>query len=189
MSRWEPNTKQRLKQIAMDLFDKRGFDETTIADIAERAGLTERTFFRYFTDKREVLFDGRAALEDVFKDTIATSPSSAPLQMVSDALVVVGEFMESQRGRAVAARRQRIITANPELQERELLKMNYLAVVISEALQKRDVDRAAANLTADIATTVFKNAFIEWVNGDNLHTLNDCINDLLAQFRVIAISE
>ena len=169
----------------MDLFDKHGFDETTVADIAERAGLTERTFFRYFTDKREVLFDGRTALEDIFKNTIIASHSPTPLQMISDALVAVGEFMESQRGRAIVARRQRIIMANPELQERELLKMNYSSVVISVALQKRAVDRATANLTAGIATTVLKNAFIEWINDDSARSLNDCITDLLKQFRVI----
>jgi AcrR family transcriptional regulator len=187
MSRWEPNTKQRLKQVAMDLFDKRGFEETTVADIATHAGLNERTFFRYFADKREVLFDGRSVLEDAYSNSIAASHSSAPLQMVSDSLIVVGEFMESQRGRATAARRQRIIMANPELQERELLKMNHLSVVISDALQKRGVDRTTANLAADIATTVFKNAFIEWVRSDDSHSLNDHIQDLLTQFRVIAV--
>jgi hypothetical protein len=109
--------------------------------------------------------------------------------MASDALIVVGEFMESHRGRMIAGRRQRIIMANPELQERELLKLNHLADVISAALQERDVNRTVANLTADMAMTVFKNAFIEWVRNADSYSLNAHIQDLLTQFRVIAVNE
>jgi hypothetical protein len=60
MTRWEPNARGRLEQAALALYGERGFENTTVAEIAARAGLTERTFFRHFADKREVLFAGGA---------------------------------------------------------------------------------------------------------------------------------
>jgi AcrR family transcriptional regulator len=84
MSRWEPNARGRLEQAALELYRERGFDQTTVAEIAERAGLTERTFFRYFTDKREVLFWGQGALQEIYVSTIASAPQSAtPIEAVA----------------------------------------------------------------------------------------------------------
>ena len=76
MGRWEPNARGRLEQAAMELYLERGFDQTTVAEIAERAGLTERTFFRHFADKREVLFAGAGALQELLVSAVAGAPDS-----------------------------------------------------------------------------------------------------------------
>jgi AcrR family transcriptional regulator len=187
MSRWKPNTKERLERAASELFAERDFDDITVAEIAQRAGLTERTFFRYFTDKREVLFSGRQALEDAFSDTIASATDSAtPLQMVTEALMNVGEFMETRR--EFARKRQSIITANPELQERELLKMEHLSRVIAEALIKKGVTEPTASLSANMTTAIFRIAFAEWVVTQDTMSLNEHMKNLLDQFSTIAAS-
>ena len=91
MGRWEPNARGRLEQAAMELFIERGFEQTTVAEIAERAGLTERTFFRHFADKREVLFWGQGALQDLLVSAVAGAPdSAAPIDAVAAALEAAG---------------------------------------------------------------------------------------------------
>ena len=87
MGRWEPNARGRLEQAALELYGERGFEQTTVAEIAERAGLTERTFFRHFADKREVLFGGAGALQEFLVSTVASAPdSAAPIDAVAAAL-------------------------------------------------------------------------------------------------------
>src|ERR1700724_1615219 len=87
MSRWKPNARDRLEQAALDLYRERGFEQTTVAEIAERAGLTERTFFRYFADKREVLFWGQGALQEIYVTTIGGAlDSAAPMEAAAAAL-------------------------------------------------------------------------------------------------------
>src|SRR5215475_10047386 len=101
MSRWQPNARGRLEQAALDLYTERGFDQTTVAEIAQRAGLTERTFFRHFADKREVLFWGQDALMQLVTTQIADAPDSAsPLETVGGALRAVGEIFEGRRAHA-----------------------------------------------------------------------------------------
>ena len=78
MGRWEPDARGRLEQAALELFEERGYARTTVGDIASRAGLTERTFFRYFTDKREVLFSGSGAVESLMVESIAAAPATTP---------------------------------------------------------------------------------------------------------------
>src|SRR5262252_4534806 len=119
MGRWEPNARGRLEQAAMDLFIERGFEQVTVAEIASRAGLTERTFFRYFADKREVLFWGAGSLQEFVVSTVALAPDSvAPIAAVAAALEGAGALLQERR--EFARQRQTIIAANPELQEREL---------------------------------------------------------------------
>src|SRR5580700_10488012 len=98
MVRWEPDSRGRLAQAAMDLYGEQGFDRTTVAEIAERAGLTERTFFRHFTDKREVLFFGAQALQDLLVSTVVNAPASAtPLDAVTRALEAAGQMFAERR--------------------------------------------------------------------------------------------
>src|SRR5215469_13715779 len=86
MSRWEPNARGRLEQAALELYCERGFDQTTVTEISERAGLTERTFFRYFADKREVLFWGQEHLRDLYVRAIVAAPETdAPIDLVAAA--------------------------------------------------------------------------------------------------------
>src|SRR5262245_61007025 len=122
MGRWEPNARGRLEQAAAELFRERGYDRTTVQEIAARAGLTERTFFRYFGDKREVLFWGAAALEKLIVDAIAGAPATtAPLEAVAVALEAAAGALERRRRQAKA--RQALIAAHAELQERERTKL------------------------------------------------------------------
>src|SRR6516165_3903164 len=114
MARWEPNARERLQQAAMELFQERGYTRTTVEDIAARAGLTERTFFRYFTDKREVLFSGSAALESRMVETIGAAPTStAPLAAVAAAFEALGPWFESRHSHA--RKRRTVIAAHAEL--------------------------------------------------------------------------
>src|SRR4051794_6031684 len=129
MGRWQPDAQGRLQEAALALYGERGFDQTTVAEIAERAGLTKRTFFRYFTDKREVLFWGADALQELIVPAVAAAPASTPpLEAVTKARDAAAEIFEERREGAM--RRQLIITANPELQERELIKLAALAASV-----------------------------------------------------------
>src|SRR5262245_7540340 len=122
MGRWKPAARGRLEQAALALYGERGFEQTTVAEIAERAGLTERTFFRHFADKREVLFAGAGRLEELLVRTVAGAPdSAAPIDAVAAGLEAAGALLQGRRGSA--RQRQRVIAANAELRERELLKL------------------------------------------------------------------
>src|SRR5579862_3953814 len=126
MGRWEPNARGRLEQAALALYGERGFEHTTVAEIAARAGLTERTFFRYFTDKREVLFWGAGTLREVLVIAVAAAPASAaPIDAVADALEAAGALLQERRDSA--RQRQAVIAASTELRERELIKLASLA--------------------------------------------------------------
>ncbi|MBO0730759.1 MAG: TetR family transcriptional regulator, partial [Acidimicrobiaceae bacterium] len=162
MGRWEPNARGRLELAAMELYTERGFENTTVAEIADRAGLTERTFFRHFADKREMLFSGAAALQELLVRKVDEAPRGlAPLDAVTAALVEVAvEFFEDRR--EIARARQAIITANVDLQERELVKLAALGSAVGEALRRRGVREPTASLTAEAGIAVFKVAFQRW---------------------------
>src|SRR5438876_5030854 len=155
MARWEPDAAGRLAEAAMQLFRERGFDQTTVADIAARAGLTERTFFRYFADKREVLFSGAHALQDFLVHRVARAPASLrPLDAVAGALAESGELFEQRRD--FARQRHALIVTHAELHERELIKLASLATALAEALRRRGVRDPAASLAAEAGMTIFK---------------------------------
>ena len=142
----------------MDLFAEQGFENTTVAEIAERAGLTERTFFRYFSDKREVLFYGAGVLKELLVHAVEEAPRSlAPLDVIVVALIEAARVIFEPR-RQFARRRQAIIAANVELQERELVKLAGLASALAEALRQRGVADAAASLAAESGIAVLKTA-------------------------------
>ena len=162
MARWEPDAAGRLADAAMQLYRERGFDRTTVADIAARAGLTERTFFRYFADKREVLFSGAHMLQDFLVDRVARAPASMPpIDAVAGALAETGELFEHRRD--FARQRHALIIAHADLHERELIKLASLASAMGEALRRRGVPGPAASLAADAGITIFKRAFESWV--------------------------
>ncbi|MDQ6779316.1 MAG: TetR/AcrR family transcriptional regulator [Actinomycetota bacterium] len=161
MSRWEPNAPGRLQQAAFELYAERGYDQTTVAEIAMRAGLTERTFFRHFADKREVLFDGgdrfRATLVDAVE---AAPPSATTLEAVTAGIEAVGSVFPALE---LVRLRQALILANPELRERELIKLASLAASLGEALRRRGVPDTAAELAAETGVTVLRIAFTRWI--------------------------
>ncbi|WP_460516420.1 TetR family transcriptional regulator [Humibacter antri] len=164
MVRWEPDARGRLQRAALDLYAERGYEPTTVQEIAARAGVTERTFFRYFADKREVLFDGSDQLEAAVVDAVKGSQASAPLAIVTEGFCASGDFFGDRK--EWSSKRAKIIDANPSLQERELLKLARLNVAVREALVERGVDAAAAALAADLGIAVFHRAFQRWITGE-----------------------
>jgi AcrR family transcriptional regulator len=168
----------------MALYGERGFENTTVAEIAERAGLTERTFFRHFADKREVLFWGAGALQDLLVNAVAGAPETAtPIEAVAAALDAAAALFEE--GRAGSMRRQRVINANTELRERELIKLATLASALADALRRRGVPDPTAGLTGETAIAVLKVAFERWVDESNHEQLRQLIRDSLTALKAI----
>ncbi|MDG6100936.1 TetR family transcriptional regulator [Dactylosporangium aurantiacum] len=165
MGRWEPDAKGRLVVAALELYTSRGYEQTTVADIAQRAGVTERTFFRHFADKREVLFDGSSALQDLVVAAITDAPiEMPPLDVVGAAMERAAELLEQRR--PFAQQRALAIAANPSLQERELLKLAALGSASAAALRGRGVPEPAASLAAEAGVAVFKVAFERWIGDE-----------------------
>ena len=170
----------------MQLYSERGFDSTTVAQIAQAAGLTERTFFRHFADKREVLFWGAEALQDfLVQEVEAAPPSSTPLDALAAAFVQAATVISQQR-RDLARRRHAIITANAELQERELVKMSRLAGALAAALGRRGLREPDASLAAEVGVALFKVAFESWVRDTSEKELAQVIRETLANLRAVA---
>jgi len=181
MVRWEPGARERLQAAAMDLYISRGYEKTTAADIAQAVGLTERTFFRHFADKREVLFSGQELLEQAILEALAAAPQgAAPLDMVASALSALAAFFPVER-RVHSRRRQTIISANPALQERELLKMAGLAAVVAAALRARGVSGSTATLAAESGVTVFSVAFGKWIAEGEERSFLDIQREVLGE--------
>jgi AcrR family transcriptional regulator len=184
MARWQPDAQRRLADAAFALYSERGFERTTVAEIAARAGLTERTFFRHFADKREVLFAGAEVLRDALVSAVAEAPDSLPaLDAAAAGIDAIGALLPE---RAFAQRRQAIIVANSELQERELIKMASLSDTLATALRSRGVSEPSAGLTAEIAIAVFKNAFERWVDESNQLELQELIDEGFAEVRALS---
>lgn len=182
MGRWQPDAPGRLRAAALELFTEQGFDQTTVAQIAERAGLTERTFFRHFADKREVLFAGSdGLLRDLVAAVHKTPESAAPLDQLAAALEVAGEyFVELDFPR----QRQAVIASNADLRERELIKLARWSEAFAATLRERGVREPAASLTAEAGIAIFKVAFERWIEQDGdrpfTHFLHEAMTELKA---------
>jgi len=186
MGRWAPDARGRLLAAAFDLFSERGFENVTVGEIAQRAGLAERTFFRYFDDKREVLFWGAQLLQDLLVQGVDGAPEQLkPLEAVEFALLRAAE-MFFDGGQKFASRRHAIIASNPELQERELIKLASLASALSQALARRHVSDSTATLAAELGIVVFKTAFVEWVDDSSGKSLSKLIQDRMAELESVA---
>jgi AcrR family transcriptional regulator len=184
MSRWEPNARGRLEQAAAELFAERGFDETTVADIAARAGLTERTFFRHFADKREVLFSGQEQFTGAVVTAVAAAPGTAtPVEAVAAGLDAAGDVLQGRAG--LAPQRQVIIDAHPELQERELIKMARLGTAIAATLRERGVAEPEATLAADTGIAVLRIAFARWLAGGVARPLPEVMRETLGELAAL----
>ncbi|MCP2262785.1 TetR/AcrR family transcriptional regulator [Promicromonospora thailandica] len=183
MARWQPGTRGRLQDAALELFASRGYEQTTAAEIARSVGLTERTFFRHFSDKREVLFGGQERLTEAFVRGIEAAPDDAtPMEAVGDALdVATGLFPDDMRPHSRL--RQTVIDQHPALQERERHKMSGVATTIGDALRARGVGEPAATLAAESASTVFGIAFSQWIQDGESRSLGDISRAVLAELR------
>jgi len=184
--RWQPEARSRLEEAALALYGERGFENTTVAEIAERAGLTERTFFRHFADKREVLFSGSGALQELLVRTAADAPDSlAPIDAAAAGLEAAGAQLEELRGREFARQRQAIIAASAELQERELIKLAAWSSALADTLRDRGVGEPAASLTAEIAIAVFRIAFERWLDETNERGFRQLVRESLDELRSV----
>jgi AcrR family transcriptional regulator len=162
MTRWQPNAAERLVLAALELFAERGYENTTVIDIARRAGLTKSTFFRHFPDKREVLFGGDT-MARLLAEAIAAAPATAtPLEAVAHALDAAGRTAFAPARREFSARRQAVIAASPELQEREALKGLGLVASMTEALKRRGVPEVTACVAAELGALAGKIAHERW---------------------------
>jgi AcrR family transcriptional regulator len=182
MGRWEPNARGRLAQAALILYAEQGFEQTTAAEIASRAGLTERTFFRHFADKREVLFSGMDSLRDTIVGAIEDVPASAAaMDAVSAALQAVGARI--QENPEAARLRSAVVSANAELRERELIKLAEFAAVIARALRARGIREPAASLSAETGIAVFKVARARWIGESCQPDLPEMLRESMTDLR------
>ncbi|MFJ1767289.1 TetR family transcriptional regulator [Amycolatopsis sp. NPDC088138] len=185
MVRWEPGTPERLQRAALELYAERGFEETTAAEIAQSVGLTERTFFRHFSDKREVLFHGQQLFAQAFLDGVdAAPPEASPLEVIVAALHAATVFFPDER-RPYSRTRQSVIDRNPALQERELHKLASLATTLADALRARGVTEPAATLAAQSGVTVFGIAFGQWIHEGEERSLADIADSVLGELRTV----
>jgi AcrR family transcriptional regulator len=182
MGRWEPNARGRLAQAALMLYAEQGFEKTTAADIAARAGLTERTFFRHYADKREVLFYGTDSLRDILLRAVDGAPASAgPMDAVGAALQAVAGMVQENPG--YARLRNAVVSANAELQERELIKLAELAAAMAGALRDRGIPGPAASLAAETGVAVYRVAFARWTSDPGQPDLPAILRESMEELR------
>jgi AcrR family transcriptional regulator len=167
---------------ALELYEERGFEDVTVAEIAERVGLTKRTFFRYFADKREVLFAGAAELQDAMVTAVADAPDGVSAITAVLAAVRVGGAQLIQYGEG-GRRRQAVVAASTELQERELIKFAELTAALAGALRQRGVQELAATLTAQAGIAVFTSAFGLWVQENGLRDYAELVEESIDVLR------
>lgn len=183
MARWEPDGRERLVAAALDLFAERGYDQVTVAEIAERAGLTRSTFFRYFPDKRDVLAAGQAVMSRLLVEGIAGAPAEAgPLDAVGAGLDNVAGSMTSFN-RELAPRVRAVIASSAELQARDQLKHVSLVTDVAAALQARGVPDPVASLAAEIGMLAFRDGFATWTASDGGPGLVALVREALAKLR------
>jgi AcrR family transcriptional regulator len=167
MARWEPGARERLVVAAVDLFTEQGYDDTTVAQIAERAGVTKSTFFRYFPDKRELLVAGQDMLSRLLAEGIAEAAEGAgPLEAVAAGLERASSAM-GPMNRELGPRLKAAIAASSELQERDALKSVSLAAAMASALTARGVPDVVAHLASEMGVLAFKRGYAAWMEAED----------------------
>jgi AcrR family transcriptional regulator len=185
MSRWTPDARGRLEKAAYELILERGYEQTTVADIAERAGLTERTFFRHYADKREVLFGGSALMQDELLRALDEVPPALPaIEAVGIAVEAVAILMNGRR--AYARERQRIVAKHADLQERDMIKRATLTAALAQGLQKRGLPEASASIAADMGIGVFYVGFVRWLDDAEARDFVMIIHEGFDQLKAVA---
>jgi AcrR family transcriptional regulator len=186
MARWEPNAAERLVLAALELFAERGYESTTVIDIAQRAGLAKSTFFRHFPDKREVLFGG-GTLDLLLTEAIAAASATAtPLDVVAHALDAAGRKAFTPERREFSARRRAVIAANPELQEREALKGLRLTASMTDALKRRGVPDLTACVAAELGALAAKIAYERWSDTANSDEFSELARRVLGEVQAVS---
>jgi AcrR family transcriptional regulator len=180
MPRWEPEARERLRDAALELFLAHGFENVTVAQITERAGLTRRTFSRYFADKRDVLFAGSEQLPEVLAGAIRRAdPAVPPFEALLAGLTEVGDLLAMRVSHA--ADRRAIVNASPELQEREGTKFAAVTATMAAALEQRGTEAATASVLAPVGTAIFRAAFDRWASQPERGSLADRIREAAAE--------
>lgn len=183
MPRWEPGARERLVTAALELFSERGYDQTTVTQIAERAGLTKSTFFRHFPDKRDVLAAGQETLSRLFAAGIADAGEGV------SALDAVGAGLERAAGsmtefnRELGPRLHAVVAGSAELRERDALKQVGMAAAMAAALRARGVPDRAASVAAELGILAFKDGFAAWVAAGESRHLDELLREALARIR------
>src|ERR1700678_2585977 len=183
MARWQPGATQRLVVAAVDLFTEQGYDATTVAEIAERAGVTKSTFFRHFSDKRELLVAGQETLSRLLADGITEAPADAtPLEAVAAGLERASRAM-ALANRELGPRLKAAVAASAELQERDALKSVGLAAAMTTALLARGVPDPTAPLASEWGVLAFKRGYAAWSEGER------DVDDGLGRYALAALDE
>lgn len=179
MPRWESDAQGRLERAALELFETQGFERTTVAQIARTAGLTERSFYRYFPDKREVLFAGHELEAHLVAQVEAAAPGLTPFEAL---LTALGTADEVFRSREFLLRRVGVITASPALAERDLIKLADIAGALARALERRGVESGEARFIIDVAIAISRRATSRWL-ADPDATFSELIAQTAAELR------
>jgi len=182
VSRWQPDARQRLERAAIDLFTEQGFAATTVPQITARAGLTTRTFFRHFADKREVLFGGAEIPAFATRLIAEAPPSLDPVTLITGGLETVAETRFEGRREEVRERRA-IIRSDEGLRERDLRKRADLRDAIRAGFVSRGTEPVMATLLAEISVTVLYVALDEWLDQDGDRKLAEIMLDTLASLQ------
>jgi AcrR family transcriptional regulator len=183
MSRWQPDARGRLERAALELFARQGFAETTVPEITAEAGLTTRTFFRHFADKREVLFAAEAGLPPFIAQLMAEAPAELdPYDTLTHSLETVAATRFDGLLDFLIARRA-VIRSDAGLRERELRKQEVLAEAIKQGFLDRGVDEVTSALVGRMAAVVFNVSLDRWLDLGGTRTLLDLMREHLAVTR------
>lgn len=186
MSRWKPDGRRRLQNAAIELFTEQGFTATTTAAISERAGLTQRTFFRYFKDKREVLFGDEQALQETLVQNTLNAPHSAgPMQAAKTGFIAVCNQLQPLR--TLLKKREQIILSSPELREREFVKGMALSSALKDVLVKRGASSAEAEIAAEAVFSLFRIAYHKWISSRTMLNMEKLIEEAYKQLATLTV--
>jgi AcrR family transcriptional regulator len=175
MARWEPNTRGRLLHAAVELFAERGYEDTTAAQIADRANVTRTTLFRHFADKREIVFQGQDELVALAVDGVGAAPErSTPFEVLrAGVLPLCGVHADDRR-----ELRQRLVTVIPaslELRERAVFKRSAVTDALHGALTARLGDARQGGVLADLGVRAYYDGYAAWIDADEREPLAEIV--------------
>lgn len=183
MARWEPDARGRLLRAALDLFSERGYESTTAAQIAERAGLTKTTLFRHFADKREILFQGQEALTALARSGVESAPADASPFDAMTAGVLALCRMHAEEQRAIGRQIAPLLESSQELRERAIFKRAAITDALQGVLAERIGDDHAAGTLADLGIRAYYEGFDAWIASSVDTDLASMVTSELASYR------
>lgn len=186
MGRWEPDAQGRLLSAALELFAEHGYEATTTAQIAERAGLTKTTLFRLFSDKREIVFQGQSALVELVRRGVSEAPMGAnPSELMAGAIGLLSRA-HTEDHRRTGRILDPVLAESPELNERAVFKRFTIASTLEKALADRGVEKREAGILADLGVRAYYSGYELWVASDSPSPLADYVADELSHLEEAA---